>query len=333
MMHPPGKTSELLLLSMWLVGCSQPATYAPVKTVNQAIAPDNGYVPYGLPHLATQSRRQQQSVVHTPALTPQDSIQSQAKAAAQSVQPSFGNSTHQPMTKPPATSTKPSINKNESVKPVSNVQKKLSQKTATPLEAGTNPQNLALNTAKKPQKTVETVIPEREKNNKILLETNSNETTAKKNNNVPIKKLDNTQLTEKNSKISNISIDNKKLLKLNFQWPLQGKITRNFAQTDRKGIEIAGESGKTVVAAETGKAVYCGHGLAGFGNVVIIKHDETFLSAYANNSKLIVKEGQHVAKGQAIGHLGQAGTKKPSLHFEIRKNGNPINPMTVLPNN
>lgn len=333
MMHPPGKTSALLLLSMWLVGCSQSATYAPVKTVNQAIAPDNGYVPYGLPHLATQSRRQQQSVAHTPALTPQDSIQSQAKAAAQSVQPSFGNSIHQPMTKPPVTSPKPSINKNESVKPVSNVQKNLPQKAATPLEAGTDPQNLALNTAKKPQKTVETGISEPEKTNKNTLKTIANVKLTEKNTNSAIKKLDNIELTEKNSKKSIISIDNKKLLKLNFQWPLRGKITRNFAQTDRKGIEIAGESGKTVVAAEAGKAVYCGHGLAGFGNVAIIKHDETFLSAYANNSKLIVKEGQHVAKGQAIGHLGQAGTKKPSLHFEIRKNGKPINPMTVLPNN
>ena len=145
------------------------------------------------------------------------------------------------------------------------------------------------------------------------------------------KSLDNLEITEKNNKKSTISIDNKQVLKLNFQWPLQGRISKNFSQTDNKGILITGKNGQSVRAAESGKAVYCGQGLAGFGNLAIIKHNETFLSAYANNSKLYIKEGQKVEKGQAIGQVGLTGLKKSSLHFEIRKNGKPINPLTVLP--
>jgi lipoprotein NlpD len=121
------------------------------------------------------------------------------------------------------------------------------------------------------------------------------------------------------------------VLKLNFQWPLQGIIVRNFLQTDRKGIDIKGKSGQAVHAAEAGKAVYCGIELAGLGNLAIIKHDETYLSAYANNSTLTIKEGQQVEKGQTIGQVGSTGLKKALLHFEIRKHGKPINPLIVLP--
>lgn len=121
------------------------------------------------------------------------------------------------------------------------------------------------------------------------------------------------------------------MLKLNFEWPLQGKISRSFAQTDHKGIDITGKNGQSVRAAESGKAVYCGQGLKGLGNLAIIKHNETYLSAYANNSKLYITEGQQVNKGQTIGQVGFSGLKKTSLHFEIRKNGKPINPLPLLP--
>ena len=121
------------------------------------------------------------------------------------------------------------------------------------------------------------------------------------------------------------------MLKLNFQWPLQGKIYKTFPQTDNKGIEIAGKGGQSVQAAEAGKAVYCGNGMTGFGNLAIIKHNETYLSAYANNSKLMIKEGQRVTKGQTIGQIGSSRFKKAALHFEIRKNGKPVNPLTLLP--
>jgi murein DD-endopeptidase MepM/ murein hydrolase activator NlpD len=191
----------------------------------------------------------------------------------------------------------------------------------------------AVNEPKKPQKATILNLQDIEKNKNSHLISNTNIISVKNNSVGITKKLDNLQITEKNSKKSIISINNKKLLKLNFQWPLKGKLTRSFSQTDNKGIQISGKNGQTVVAAEAGKAVYCGHGLAGLGNVAIIKHNETFLSAYANNSRLVVKEGQQVGKGQAIGQLGQTGLKKATLHFEIRKNGKPINPLMLLPEN
>jgi murein DD-endopeptidase MepM/ murein hydrolase activator NlpD len=132
-------------------------------------------------------------------------------------------------------------------------------------------------------------------------------------------------------KKSDISIDNKNMLMLNFQWPLKGKIKKNFSQTDNRGIDIIGNHGQTVRAAEAGKVVYSGQGLIGFGNLLIIKHNDDYLSAYANNSSLIVKEGQRVRKGQDIARLSSAVSKKAVLHFEIRKNGKSVNPLSLLP--
>ncbi|MGZ5027443.1 MAG: peptidoglycan DD-metalloendopeptidase family protein [Methylobacter sp.] len=142
-------------------------------------------------------------------------------------------------------------------------------------------------------------------------------------------------LAEKNGsgaqKKSIISIDNGNMLKLSFQWPIKGKILKSFAQADNKGIDIAGEMGQDVSAAEAGKVVYSGQGLIGYGNLLIIKHNDLYLSAYANNSRLLVAEGYTVEKGQTIAKVGQAGSNKTSLHFEIRKNGKPVNPINFLP--
>jgi lipoprotein NlpD len=133
-------------------------------------------------------------------------------------------------------------------------------------------------------------------------------------------------------KKSIISIDNKRMIKLNFQWPVKGKVIRNFSQSRNKGIDIAGKKGKqSVKAAEAGKVVYSGQGLAGFGNLLIIKHNDEYLSAYANNSRLLVKEGQQVAKGLDIAEISESESKPNTLHFEIRKNGNPVNPVEFLP--
>jgi lipoprotein NlpD len=132
-------------------------------------------------------------------------------------------------------------------------------------------------------------------------------------------------------KKSTISIDNENMLMLNFQWPIKGKVLKSFAQADNKGIDIAGEKGDDVSAAEAGKVVYSGQGLIGYGNLLIIKHNDLYLSAYANNSRLLVAEGYTVEKGEVIAKVGQAGSNLTSLHFEIRKNGKPVNPLNLLP--
>lgn len=132
-------------------------------------------------------------------------------------------------------------------------------------------------------------------------------------------------------KKSIISNDNENMLKLNFQWPIKGKVLKSFSQADNKGIDIAGEMGQDVGAAEAGKVVYSGQGLIGYGNLLIIKHNDLYLSAYANNSRLLVAEGHTVEKGEVIAKVGRTGSIKTSLHFEIRKNGKPVNPLNFLP--
>ncbi|NOT13303.1 MAG: peptidoglycan DD-metalloendopeptidase family protein [Methylococcaceae bacterium] len=135
----------------------------------------------------------------------------------------------------------------------------------------------------------------------------------------------------KEEKKSVISTDNKKMLKLNFGWPIKGRISKNFNQSNNKGIDIAGKIGQKVQAAEAGEIAYSGQGLIGFGNLIIIKHNDLYLSAYGNNSSLLVKEGEQVEKGQVIAEVGKALAKKAALHFEIRKNGKPVNPLILLP--
>lgn len=123
----------------------------------------------------------------------------------------------------------------------------------------------------------------------------------------------------------------KKLLKIHWQWPLKGVITRTFSQTGQRGLDIAGKRGQGVLAAAGGKVVYSGSGLLGYGNLIIIKHTEKFLSAYGNNRKLLTKEGELVRRGQKIAELGGKMGKQPALHFEIRVYGIPVNPLNYLP--
>lgn len=120
-------------------------------------------------------------------------------------------------------------------------------------------------------------------------------------------------------------------LKLSWQWPIKGKIIKTFAQSANKGIDIYGKSGLQVRAVEAGKVVYSGQGLAGYGNLLIIKHNNTFLSAYANNRKLFVKDNEIIKKGQVVAEVGKGKGNKSFLHFEIRKNGKPVNPVLYLP--
>ena len=113
-------------------------------------------------------------------------------------------------------------------------------------------------------------------------------------------------------------------------WPVKGKLTSTFTEAN-KGIDIAGSKGTAVTAAGAGKVIYSGSGLRGYGRLVIIKHNVTWFSAYAHNEKIIVAEGQEVKRGQKIAEMGTSDTDQVKLHFEIRKNGKPLDPTKFLP--
>lgn len=117
-----------------------------------------------------------------------------------------------------------------------------------------------------------------------------------------------------------------------WQWPLQGAIAKTYApEGGSKGVDIGGDLGQKVIAAAPGRVVYSGSGLKGYGELVIIKHDETYLTAYGYNSKRLVNEGDMVTAGQPIAELGMGPEQKPLLHFEIREHGKPIDPLPLLP--
>lgn len=121
--------------------------------------------------------------------------------------------------------------------------------------------------------------------------------------------------------------------RLNWHWPLSGQLASTYKANDpaRKGIKIIGKPGSTIQAAESGRVVYSGDGLIGYGLLVIIKHNEQYLSAYGHNRKLLVKQGQQIAKGTKIAELGTTNDGKALLHFEIRQKGKPTNPLSLLP--
>jgi lipoprotein NlpD len=114
--------------------------------------------------------------------------------------------------------------------------------------------------------------------------------------------------------------------------PAQGKLIGQFSESaNRKGIDIAGKLGQPVVASAPGKVVYSGSGLRGYGKLIIIKHNKTYLSAYAHNDKVLVKEGQSVTRGQKIAEMGNTDADKVELHFEVRRLGKPVDPAKYLP--
>lgn len=116
-----------------------------------------------------------------------------------------------------------------------------------------------------------------------------------------------------------------------WEMPASGKVIATFSEAEnRKGIDIAGKRGQSVFASAPGKVVYSGSGLRGYGKLVIIKHDAIYLSAYAHNDKLMVKEGQMVSKGQLIAQMGSTDSDRVALHFEIRKLGKPVDPAKYL---
>lgn len=120
---------------------------------------------------------------------------------------------------------------------------------------------------------------------------------------------------------------------LHWQWPTKGKIIASFSTTPpvNKGIDIAGKMGQPVYAAATGSVVYAGSGIRGYGQLILLKNSNEYLSAYANNSVLLVKEGQFVQAGQEIAKMGNTDATRIMLHFEIRASGVPVNPLQFLP--
>lgn len=116
-----------------------------------------------------------------------------------------------------------------------------------------------------------------------------------------------------------------------WQWPTQGKVVGSFAQSGGNGINISGRASQTVYAAAAGRVVYSGSGLIGYGELIILKHNKQFLSAYAHNNKRLVKEGDVVAGGDPIARMGRTGIDRVMLHFEIRRDGKPVDPRAYLP--
>ena len=119
--------------------------------------------------------------------------------------------------------------------------------------------------------------------------------------------------------------------KLSWIWPSDGKVIASFDEGKNKGIDIAGRAGQHVLAASAGKVMYAGSGIRGYGNLVIVKHSNSLLSAYAHNRSVLVKEGQSVSKGQTIAEMGDSDTDMVKLHFEIRQQGKPVDPSKFLP--
>ncbi|MDE2454773.1 MAG: peptidoglycan DD-metalloendopeptidase family protein, partial [Burkholderiales bacterium] len=118
---------------------------------------------------------------------------------------------------------------------------------------------------------------------------------------------------------------------LSWGWPSSDPVAAGFDDARNKGLEFSGKAGDPVLAAADGRVVYAGSGLRGYGNLVIIKHNGTYLSAYAHNQTLLVKEDQVVRRGQKIAEMGSSDSDRVQLHFEIRRGGKPVDPAQLLP--
>ncbi len=118
---------------------------------------------------------------------------------------------------------------------------------------------------------------------------------------------------------------------LNWVWPVNGPVLAGFDEVKNKGLDLGGKAGEPVLAAADGRVVYVGAGLRGYGNLIILKHNSTYLTAYAHNQTLLVKEDQSVRKGQKIAEMGSSDADRVKLHFEVRRQGKPVDPVKYLP--
>lgn len=149
--------------------------------------------------------------------------------------------------------------------------------------------------------------------------------TNKKNN------TDNNKSTNSSNPAKKVKVSTSK--KISWSWPVSGKVIEKFSSTElgNKGVDIAGRRGSNIAASADGKVVYAGNALRGYGNLIIIKHNDDFLSAYAHNDRIFVREQQSVSKGQKIASMGSSGTNTVRLHFEIRYKGKSVDPLRYLP--
>lgn len=118
---------------------------------------------------------------------------------------------------------------------------------------------------------------------------------------------------------------------VNWMWPSSGNVIAGFDEAKNKGLDFAGNAGDPVLAAADGRVVYAGAGLRGYGNLIILKHNNTYLTAYAHNQLLLVKEDQNVRRGQKIAEMGNSDADRVKLHFEVRRQGKPVDPTKHLP--
>jgi lipoprotein NlpD len=190
------------------------------------------------------------------------------------------------------------------------------------LRFGMSPQRLAdLNNLNSPNQLYAgqklKILKEKQKDSLLKIVGNSSETAE--------------NLRDNAQKTSIISINNESMLKFYYQWPTTGKILKNFTQSGSRGIEIGGQIGQAIKAAASGKVVAVSPGIYGHGGFIVIQHDDQNISSYSNTSRSLVTNGQKVKQGQVIAQMGQVGPKRPSLEFEIRKNGRLVDPLRLLP--
>lgn len=178
------------------------------------------------------------------------------------------------------------------------------------------------------------------KNSNQLVSSKSTQSKQKVVKKDPVKKVDQSKSKEYvgskskqnvNKSVSSSKPKNEKISK--WLWPTKGRVIKNFSAGDQgnKGIDIAGQRGQPITSTANGTVVYSGNALRGYGNLVIIKHNDNYLSAYAHNERLLVHEGQSVKAGQKIATMGSSGTNSVRLHFEIRYQGKSVNPKRYLP--
>ncbi len=148
---------------------------------------------------------------------------------------------------------------------------------------------------------------------------------SKSKNDLKVDKLNDDEVEIESKEEENLSFS------LSWVWPANGQIIEKFSESNSKGITIAGISGESIFAVGDGKVVYSGNGLRGYGNLVILKHSGDFITAYAHNQSIFVKEGESVSKGQKIAEMGMSETDRPKLLFEVRKAGKPLDPLRFLP--